>query len=140
MEAANWEDIQVVNLKNNKIADIGSLPHFWPKLERLFLGTCCHILFLYLLAFLTPFRSGMNLLASIPYEIGSCTQLVELDFSHNQIQTLPLSLVQCTNLQRLHLGICCPSCVYLPIFVLLVSFLPFVRLEQDRISSFRNLH
>jgi hypothetical protein len=38
MEASAWEEIQVVNLKNNKIADIGTLPQFWPKLERLYLG------------------------------------------------------------------------------------------------------
>lgn len=61
LEASNWEEIQVVNLKNNKVTDIGSLPQFWPKLERLFLG--------------------MNLLAAIPYEIGNCTLISELDLS-----------------------------------------------------------
>jgi hypothetical protein len=38
MEASNWEEVQVINLKNNKIADIGTLPQFWPNLERLFAG------------------------------------------------------------------------------------------------------
>ena len=61
LEASHWEEVQVINLKNNKIADIGTLPQFWPNLERLYLG--------------------MNLLTSIPFEIGTCTQLLELDFS-----------------------------------------------------------
>ena len=37
-ESSAWEQITVVNLKNNKIADIGTLPVAWPLLERLFLG------------------------------------------------------------------------------------------------------
>lgn len=61
LEAANWEDIQVVNLKNNKVTDVGTLPQFWSKLERLFLG--------------------MNLIAAVPFEIGQCSQLIELDLS-----------------------------------------------------------
>jgi hypothetical protein len=61
LEASSWEEILVVNLKNNKITDIGTLPQFWARLERLFLG--------------------MNLLTGVPFEIGSCSHLIELDFS-----------------------------------------------------------
>jgi hypothetical protein len=51
----------VVNLKNNKITDVGSLPAAWLQLERLYLGS--------------------NLLTTIPFEIGACVQVKELDFS-----------------------------------------------------------
>lgn len=61
LECSTWESIVVVNLKNNKISDIGTLPQFWPSLGRLFLG--------------------MNLLTAIPYEIGMCVMVTELDFS-----------------------------------------------------------
>lgn len=38
MEASAWTDINVVNLKNNKILDIGNLPAAWLELSRLYLG------------------------------------------------------------------------------------------------------
>ena len=60
-EASGWEQITILNLKNNKITDIGSLPQSWPLLERLY--------------------AGSNLLASIPFEIGMCRDLKLLDLS-----------------------------------------------------------
>ncbi len=38
-ECASWVGITVVNLKNNKVLDIGNLPGAWPDLTRLYLGT-----------------------------------------------------------------------------------------------------
>lgn len=38
MEAAAWSGINVVNLKNNKVLDIGNLPAAWLELTRLYLG------------------------------------------------------------------------------------------------------
>ena len=38
MEAAAWAGINVVNLKNNKILDVGNLPGAWLELTRLYLG------------------------------------------------------------------------------------------------------
>jgi Leucine-rich repeat (LRR) protein len=61
IEASHWEELTVLNLKNNKITDIGTTAQFWPKLERLFVG--------------------INLITSIPFEIGTCVNLIELDFS-----------------------------------------------------------
>ncbi len=43
LEASHWEEVQIINLKNNKIADIGTLPQFWPNLERLYLGKCSSV-------------------------------------------------------------------------------------------------
>lgn len=37
-ETSAWEQIRFINLKNNKITDIGSLPASWPCLEKLYLG------------------------------------------------------------------------------------------------------
>jgi Leucine-rich repeat (LRR) protein len=77
--------------------------------------------------------TGSNLMSGVPFEIGTCTKLVELDMSYNAIQvsgsrkvlmiasipcptscphhhhhpllqTLPISLAACSNLERLHLG------------------------------------
>jgi hypothetical protein len=95
-EASNWSNITVVNLKNNKIADIGSLPAAWSQLERLYLGS--------------------NLLTTIPFEIGACVQVKELDFSWYEI------LVTC--------GVVCADCVLLvlvlvPRFVVCVFFVVF---------------
>jgi hypothetical protein len=36
----------VVNLKNNKVLDVGTLPGFWPELTRLYLGEGPRKLFL----------------------------------------------------------------------------------------------
>lgn len=60
-EASNWSKLTVLNVKNNKLQDIGSLPQYWPLLERLYLGS--------------------NLINSIPYEIGKCSVLMVLDLS-----------------------------------------------------------
>jgi Leucine-rich repeat (LRR) protein len=84
VEASAWMSLEVLNLKNNKISDVGNLPAHWPQLLRLYLGT--------------------NLLQSMPFEIGTCVRLLEIDLSSNAIQTLPLSLANCTDLRRLHLG------------------------------------
>ena len=47
-EAGNWAKITVLNVKNNKLSNIGSLPQSWPLLERLYLGQgyfrCHHII------------------------------------------------------------------------------------------------
>ena len=60
-EASCWEKITVLNLKNNKLTDIGSLPQSWPLIERLYLGA--------------------NLMTTIPFEIGTCLNLFLLDLS-----------------------------------------------------------
>ena len=109
-ECASWVGITVVNLKNNKVLDVGNLPGAWPELTRLYLGRftfICDILFhgiliwhceptlnlsLVLVAwflfsrastflFLCFYFVGTNLLTSIPFEIGQCTKLREVDFS-----------------------------------------------------------
>ena len=48
-------------MKNNKINDLGTLPQYWTQIEKLFLGT--------------------NLINTIPFEIGSCKELLVLDLS-----------------------------------------------------------
>jgi hypothetical protein len=40
-EASAWAGVSVVNLKNNKVLDVGTLPGFWPELTRLYLGEHC---------------------------------------------------------------------------------------------------
>ena len=37
-EAAAWTVLEVLNLKNNKVLDVGSLPQYWTDLARLYLG------------------------------------------------------------------------------------------------------
>ena len=36
-EASAWSEVNVVNVKNNKVRDIGNLPGFWLELTRLYL-------------------------------------------------------------------------------------------------------
>jgi hypothetical protein len=45
-EASAWAGVSVVNLKNNKVLDVGTLPGFWPELTRLYLGEGPRKLFL----------------------------------------------------------------------------------------------
>jgi len=44
-----------------------------------------------------------NRLNVLPSEIGACKQLVSLYLSHNQLQTIPPSIANCKSLQRLNL-------------------------------------
>jgi Leucine-rich repeat (LRR) protein len=85
LECAQWTNIANLNLKNNKIGDLlGPIMQSWIQLERLYLGS--------------------NLLRRIPMEIGLLLNAVEFDFSGNFIESLPISLSLCTNLELLHLG------------------------------------
>jgi hypothetical protein len=70
-----------VSLKNNKISDFSTLPASWPLLQKLFLGKETPILQLYVTITVSSFVTGSNLLNTIPFEIGSCSHVVELDFS-----------------------------------------------------------
>jgi hypothetical protein len=84
-EAKNWTKIEKLNLKNNRIVEIGEeLINAWPLMKRLYLGS--------------------NLLTSIGDGIGDMSSLVELDLSSNQLESIPESLSLCYELECLHLG------------------------------------
>jgi Leucine-rich repeat (LRR) protein len=81
-----WTQIERLDFRNNKISEIpGCLLSSWKdKLEKIFMG--------------------YNLLKVIPEEIGECIHLIEVEFSNNAIEALPLSIANCHDLQHLHLG------------------------------------
>ena len=47
---------------------------------------------------------SLNRLREIPDEIGYCQRLVELDFSSNLLETVPVGLAMCIHLNLLNLG------------------------------------
>jgi Leucine-rich repeat (LRR) protein len=47
---------------------------------------------------------SLNRIREIPDEIGYCQRLVELDFSSNLLEAVPVGLAMCINLNLLNLG------------------------------------
>ena len=85
-ELSTWKNIEIINVKNNKIPEIpvSIFTNCSSSLQRLYIG--------------------YNLLTVIPEEIGECTKLQSLDFAANQITVLPTTLSKCADLELLHLG------------------------------------
>jgi Leucine-rich repeat (LRR) protein len=48
---------------------------------------------------------SLNRIREIPDEIGHCQRLVELDFSSNLLEAVPVGLAMCINLNLLNLGL-----------------------------------
>jgi hypothetical protein len=77
---------------------------------------------------------SLNRIREIPDEIGYCQRLVELDFSSNLLEAIPVGLAMCINLNLLNLGMNCKlSCV-------LSSFLSVISYQQDFRYSPRYFH
>lgn len=84
-EAMSWISLVYLNLRKNAIEQLPVLVlKNWTKIERLYIS--------------------INRIREIPDEIGHCQRLVELDFSSNLLESVPVGLAMCINLNLLNLG------------------------------------